>query len=49
MTTTTSLAVVQFGDPDAAEVSVTGGKAAALAQAAAAGLPTLDGVGQTTA
>jgi pyruvate,water dikinase len=49
MATTTTTAVLEFGDPDADDVSVAGGKAAALAAAAAAGLPTLDGVVLTTA
>lgn len=41
--------VVEFGDDSAVDVALTGGKAAALARAAAAGLPTLDGVVLTTA
>lgn len=49
MTTTTAPAVLEFGDPGATDVAVTGGKAAALAQAASAGLPTLGGVVLTTA
>jgi phosphohistidine swiveling domain-containing protein len=49
MTTTTRSAVVEFSDSSAAEVALTGGKAAALAQAASAGLPTLPGVVLTTA
>jgi pyruvate,water dikinase len=46
--TTTTRAVVEFGDPNAADVALTGGKAAALARAASAGLPTLGGVVLTT-
>lgn len=42
-------AVVDLGDPAAADVTLTGGKAAALARAAAAGLPTVGGVVLTTA
>ena len=49
MTMTTSVAVLDFGETAAADIAVTGGKAAALARAAAAGLPTLDGVVLTTA
>ena len=48
MTTTTALAVVELESPDADDVALTGGKAAALARAAAAGLPTLGGVVLTT-
>jgi pyruvate,water dikinase len=41
--------VVDLADPAAADPGLTGGKAAALARAAAAGLPTLPGVVLTTA
>jgi pyruvate,water dikinase len=41
--------VVDLSDPAAADPALTGGKAAALARAAAAGLPTLPGVVLTTA
>ncbi len=48
MSTVTRAAVLTFADPPATETTLTGGKAAALARAAAAGLPTLDGVVLTT-
>ncbi len=48
MTTATKAAVLEFADAGATETSLTGGKAAALARASAAGLPTLGGVVLTT-
>ncbi|MDX2378333.1 MAG: PEP/pyruvate-binding domain-containing protein [Acidimicrobiia bacterium] len=48
MTMTTALAVVGLDSAQATDVALTGGKAAALAGAAAAGVPTLGGVVLTT-
>ncbi len=48
MTTATTAAVLGFADAGATDTALTGGKAAALARAAAAGLPTLGGVLLTT-
>jgi pyruvate,water dikinase len=48
MTAATAAAVMEFADAGATDSLLTGGKAAALARAAAAGLPTLGGVVLTT-
>ncbi len=48
MTTPIRGVVLDLTDPTATDAALTGGKAAALARAAAAGLPTLDGVVLTT-